>query len=223
MGKINELKVEQLKKLLRERDLATTGSRDQLIQRLSTYEDSDEVDIQDEAATKEAAQTPTITQLQEEMKQLREMMVQFLQTQNAASSSAPQAAEQATEQRANSNSAVAANGTAVERNGNEENILEDDGSALSTNIGATLRNRNSEQFSTSVNMRQASVKEISNTLPEFDPTNNASITVEQFIDRVNKVANAYKWEDKFLLLAVYTRLKGAARMWLDASPTMHIT
>ncbi|KAH8397362.1 hypothetical protein KR215_001217, partial [Drosophila sulfurigaster] len=41
-------------------------------------------------------------------------------------------------------------------------------------------------------MRQASVKEIANTLPEFDPSDENAISVNQFIDRVNKVVDAYQ-------------------------------
>ncbi|KAH8288903.1 hypothetical protein KR054_011664, partial [Drosophila jambulina] len=42
------------------------------------------------------------------------------------------------------------------------------------------------------NSRQASVKEIANTLPEYDPGDENSISVNQFIDRVNKVVGAYQ-------------------------------
>nr|XP_041633350.1 uncharacterized protein LOC121503198 [Drosophila kikkawai] len=40
------------------------------------------------------------------------------------------------------------------------------------------------------NFRQASVKEIANTLPEYDPGDENSISVNQFIDRVNKVVGS---------------------------------
>ncbi|XP_044317746.1 uncharacterized protein LOC123038119 [Drosophila rhopaloa] len=73
------------------------------------------------------------------------------------------------------------------------------------------------------NVRQASVKEIANTLPEYDPSDDSAISVDQFIDRVNKVVDAYQWDEKFLLLAIYTRLKGPAKMWLDSSPVLHTT
>ncbi|XP_062121981.1 uncharacterized protein LOC133835860 [Drosophila sulfurigaster albostrigata] len=69
--------------------------------------------------------------------------------------------------------------------------------------------------------RQASVKEIANTLPEFDPSDKNAITAKQFIDRVNKVVDAYNWDQKCLLLAIYTRLKGPAKMWLDSSSVVH--
>ncbi|KAM8707599.1 hypothetical protein ACLKA7_014690 [Drosophila subpalustris] len=88
-------------------------------------------------------------------------------------------------------------------------------------IPNTLDNESSQvsQFNTST--RQASVKEIAKTLPEFDPSDANAISVEQFIDRVDNVSNAYSWDDKFLLLAIYSQLKGPAKMWFDSSPVLH--
>ncbi|KAH8270743.1 hypothetical protein KR026_004751, partial [Drosophila bipectinata] len=42
------------------------------------------------------------------------------------------------------------------------------------------------------NVRHASVKEIADTLPEFDPGDENAISVHQFIDRVDKVVGAYR-------------------------------
>jgi len=84
-------------------------------------------------------------------------------------------------------------------------------------------NNESIPVQASNNVRQASVKEIANTLPEFDPSNDNAISVIQFIDRVKKVVDAYQWDEKFLLLAIYTKLKGPATMWLDSSPILHTT
>ncbi|KAL7745269.1 hypothetical protein ACLKA6_008313 [Drosophila palustris] len=90
-------------------------------------------------------------------------------------------------------------------------------------VGNTLDAANESiqvsQFNTST--RQASVKEIAKTLPEFDPSDTNAISVEQFIDRVDNVSNAYNWDDKFLLLAIYSQLKGPAKMWFDSSPVLH--
>ncbi|XP_026839328.1 uncharacterized protein LOC113564682 [Drosophila erecta] len=43
------------------------------------------------------------------------------------------------------------------------------------------------------------------------------------IDRVNKVVDAYQWDEKFVLLAIYTKLKCPANMWLDSSQILHTT
>ncbi|XP_017460837.1 PREDICTED: uncharacterized protein LOC108354156 [Rhagoletis zephyria] len=66
-----------------------------------------------------------------------------------------------------------------------------------------------------------SVKEIAETIPEFDPTNESSISVEQFVERVNSAIQAYQWEEKCLLLAVYSRLKGAAKLWLNSTEKLY--
>ncbi|KAL7731015.1 hypothetical protein ACLKA6_014236 [Drosophila palustris] len=71
-------------------------------------------------------------------------------------------------------------------------------------VGNTLDAANESiqvsQFNTST--RQASVKEIAKTLPEFDPSDTNAISVEQFIDRVDN-------------------LRGPAKMWFDSSPVLH--
>ncbi|KAH8240510.1 hypothetical protein KR032_004481, partial [Drosophila birchii] len=53
-------------------------------------------------------------------------------------------------------------------------------------------NRNTGDQAVNSPCRQASVKEIANTLPEYDPGDENSISVNQFIDRVNKVVDAYQ-------------------------------
>ncbi|XP_017464835.1 PREDICTED: uncharacterized protein LOC108358171 [Rhagoletis zephyria] len=66
-----------------------------------------------------------------------------------------------------------------------------------------------------------SVKEIAEAIPEFDPTNESSISVEQFVERVNSAIQAYQWEEECLLLAVYSRLKGAAKHWLNSTEKLY--
>ncbi|CAD6995211.1 unnamed protein product [Ceratitis capitata] len=67
-----------------------------------------------------------------------------------------------------------------------------------------------------------SVKEIAETIPDFDPTNDSSISVEQFVDRVSSAIEAYQWEEKCGLLAVYSPLKGAAKLWVNSTENMYI-
>ncbi|KAL7725688.1 hypothetical protein ACLKA6_013304 [Drosophila palustris] len=81
--------------------------------------------------------------------------------------------------------------------------------AVGNTLDAANESSKVSQFNTST--RQASVKEIAKTLPEFDPSDTNAISVEQFIDRV----------DKFLLLAIFSLLKGPAKMWFDLSPVLH--
>lgn len=60
--KTNELRVKHLKRLLRERGLSTSGSREDLILRLIEHENTDEIEF------------VTTAQLQLEMNDLREYM-----------------------------------------------------------------------------------------------------------------------------------------------------
>ncbi|XP_050339157.1 uncharacterized protein LOC126765591 [Bactrocera neohumeralis] len=188
-----------------------------------------QVDIQEINVTEESSEILTVAQLQQEMKQLREMMGQLLQAQNNGTGTASTQEVQTVQNAASNDSAVAVNGGAGVQSRATDAISTNDDSTVATNNNVTTRNQSNGiisangNISTNGNMRHASVKEIANTLPEFDPTNNASITVEQFIDRVDRVVEAYRWDEKFLLLAIYTRLRGVARMWLDASPTLHTT
>ncbi|KAM8718543.1 hypothetical protein ACLKA7_001708 [Drosophila subpalustris] len=91
--------------------------------------------------------------------------------------------------------------------------------AVGNTLDAAYESSQVSQFNTST--RQASVKEIAKTLPELDPSDTNAISVEQFIDRVDNVSNAYNWDDKFLLLAIYSQLKGPAKMWFNSSPVLH--
>lgn len=61
------------------------------------------------------------------------------------------------------------------------------------------------------------------TLPEYDPGKDSVFSVDQFIDRVNKAMHAYEWEDKYVLLAVRSKLKGPAKLCLDASKNFFMT
>ncbi|XP_067635211.1 uncharacterized protein [Eurosta solidaginis] len=76
-------------------------------------------------------------------------------------------------------------------------------------------------FITTTGRSGYSVKEIAETIPEFDPTNESSVSVEQFVERVNSAVQAYQWEEKCFLLAVYSRLKDAAKLWLDSTEKLY--
>jgi hypothetical protein len=199
MPMIVELKVDELRVLLRARNLASSGSRAELVQWLMEHEQSEEIEMptvglssqQEDAITSQAA---AISQLQGEMRELKNMMAQLvsMQTQN----------------------------TAVTGQANQP-INQQNNTVVNTEV--TSNERSCVGLATSNNMRQASVKEIANTLPEFDPSDDNAISVDQFVDRVNKVVDAYLWDEKFLMLAIYSRLKGPAKMWLDSSPILHTT
>ncbi|XP_041449446.1 uncharacterized protein LOC121404234 [Drosophila obscura] len=198
MVKIADLKVDQLRFLLRERNLAVSGSRAELVQRLIEFEKTEDVEMpqaagnisqhEEETLTSHAA---AISHMQNEMTELKNMMVQLviMQRQNAEATASGETAQ----------------------------------AAAATTNHQQIREENTEGRQATNYVRQASVKEIANTLPDYDPSDDNAISVDQFIDRVNRVVEAYQWDEKFLLLAIYTRLKGPAKMWLDSSPVLHTT
>lgn len=101
-----------------------------------------------------------------------------------------------------------------------------DAGVAQSNVNNQRTNENASPATQSVSTNAyvggfRSIKEIADMIPEFDPTNKQSLTVQQFVDRVGSVMNAYQLEEKCVLVAVYGRLKGVARVWLDAQPTVH--
>ncbi|XP_041451297.1 uncharacterized protein LOC121404945 [Drosophila obscura] len=168
MVKIADPKVDQLRFLLRERNLAVSGSRAELVQRLIEFEKTEDVEMpqatgnisqhEEETLTSHAA---AISHMQNEMTELKNMMVQLviMQRQNAE---------------------------------------------------ATASGETAQAAAATTNQQQIREEKIGYQLP-------------QFIDRVNRVVEAYQWDEKFRLLAIYTRLKGPAKMWLDSSPVLHTT
>lgn len=87
----------------------------------------------------------------------------------------------------------------------------------------TLQSLLSTQTRDSPTRNKYSIKEIADTLPEYDPSKDSVFSVDQFIDRVNKAMHAYEWEDKYVLLAVRSKLKGPAKLCLDASKNFFMT
>lgn len=101
--------------------------------------------------------------------------------------------------------------------------------SLTTAVGAVVQAPvNIQPKETSVDQNQStfsgtarslySVKEIAESIPEFDPTDMQSITAEHFVERVNAAINAYKWDEKGLMLAVFGKMKelqncGLMRPW----------
>lgn len=54
-------------------------------------------------------------------------------------------------------------------------------------------------------------------LPEFDPAKATGLTADRWVRRVEGVADAYGWDQSLLLAYVTTKLKGAARQWMDCN------
>ncbi|XP_067614932.1 uncharacterized protein [Eurosta solidaginis] len=185
--KIASLTVQQLKDFLSEKNLKTTGTKAELMLRLSEVLRSDEIEMCSQNIVDEELETTQSQNgsLQEQINELKEMLsgvVNALTQMSATSVSQPR-------------------------------------SVISIPV---VGNVNEMSSMTSVHNRY-SVKEIAETIPDFDPTNYLALTAEQFIERVNSAMNAYVWEEKCVLLAVYSRMKGVARLWLDGQQSLFAT
>ena len=58
-------------------------------------------------------------------------------------------------------------------------------------------------------------KEIMDILPEFNPNDDKGLTASEWIRRVEKLKNFYKWVDALLLISIGPKLKGNARLWYE--------
>lgn len=59
--------------------------------------------------------------------------------------------------------------------------------------------------------------DMSGALPEFDPV-KSTITIDQWIDKVEKYAVLYEWDDVAMQHFALAKLTGVARMWRDSLP-----
>jgi len=204
--------------------------------RLIEFEQSEDVELpaavginmqQEETMS---AQSAAISQLQNEMKELKDMLAQLVTVQIGNAAPAHAGNQQQHQKIYLDINEINNESIPVQATNNVRQM----GNAAPAHAGNQQQhqiidldineiNNESIPVQATNNVRQASVKEIANTLPEFDPNDDHAISVNQFIDRVNKVADAYQWDEKFLLLAIYTKLKGPAKMWLDSSPILHTT
>lgn len=202
--------MEELKQLLREREMPTSGTKAELIQRLSSLLGTDEISDDDNDVFEEMSSTITpsigyhpnsslmqqnndnVINLQRQVDELRSMLA----------------------------SAISVMQTFSQVPGFQHNVPRNVQSA--TDVEQSLNNATTSNVSSSSRPNNnCSVREIAETIPEFDPTNESSLSVEQFVERVESAIQAYQWEEKCLLLAVYSRIKGAARLWLDSLQNLH--
>lgn len=62
------------------------------------------------------------------------------------------------------------------------------------------------------------VREIAEMLPEFDPADKTNGCATKFIRRVRDLQDVYKWEERLLVFAAQSKLRGFARTWSDSNP-----
>ncbi|CAD7078596.1 unnamed protein product [Hermetia illucens] len=112
-----------------------------------------------------------------------------------------------------------------------DNEIEDNDDDLRQTVSAfrdiepTLRRRNETMTST----RQPTAeyvfqpRDVIGILPTFDPLDDVSPSAEQFIDRIEKLAQVYHWEEYLVLFAAQAKLEGPAKRWIDGLQTTFAT
>ncbi|XP_036318773.1 uncharacterized protein LOC118733478 [Rhagoletis pomonella] len=65
--------------------------------------------------------------------------------------------------------------------------------------------------------RRSVVREINDILPDFNPCKE-DMTSMQFVERVEQLKDAYRWNDSVLLFAIQSKFKGVAKLWVDSQP-----
>lgn len=56
-------------------------------------------------------------------------------------------------------------------------------------------------------------------IPDFHPIKQ-SVTSIQFVDKIEKLRQLHGWSDDTILFAVHHKMKGVAKLWIDALPVM---
>lgn len=57
----------------------------------------------------------------------------------------------------------------------------------------------------------AHVREVVALLLEFNPTSSSSLNARPFINHVDILRNAYRWNDEILVFAIQQKMQGAAK------------
>lgn len=103
-----------------------------------------------------------------------------------------------------------------------ENALADRELAITQReVSFTLQHRGASTPN-GISIRPFSLRDISDILPEFDSDSPASVDCTQFVDRVTRLFNAYGWDERMLVLAAQSKLRGNAKIWADTSDQLKL-
>ena len=78
-----------------------------------------------------------------------------------------------------------------------------------------LRTRSDLQFVNNVSNQSLHLKpsDIANLLPSYEPTALTSLNAIQFIKKIEKLRQIYSLDDRMILIALTSKLQGAAQIW----------
>ena len=67
-----------------------------------------------------------------------------------------------------------------------------------------------------MNHTRYGLRDISDVLPEFDPTCPIGLSAVHWVSRVDSLIKIYSWDSKVVVLATATKLRGPAKHWHEA-------
>lgn len=68
--------------------------------------------------------------------------------------------------------------------------------------------------------RHFTIREISDSLPEFIPMDAVNGDAARFVKRIRDLQAVYEWDEKLLLFAAQSRLRAQAKIWNDNHVTV---
>lgn len=96
----------------------------------------------------------------------------------------------------------------------ERTLLERERSLAASSAGATPQQDQRPQ-------RRFTIREIADILPEFNPIDKSVNSADKFIKRIRDLASVYDWDQKLVLFAAQSKLKGFAKSWNDNSSVVY--
>ncbi|CAD7085776.1 unnamed protein product [Hermetia illucens] len=215
---IADLTCPVLRKLLRDRELRSAGRKPYLVKRLIDSEGSDEIELSDNE----------IEDNDDDLRQTVSALVENVASIMAAIKNGQVGVPPVPPVPPVLSAVLPQDDDAIAEAHHQRtpfNITAPTHSTAFGDIEPTLRRRNETMTST----RQPTAeyvfqpRDVIGILPKFDPLDDVSPSAEQFIDRIEKLAQVYHWEEYLVLFAAQAKLKGPAKRWIDGLQTTFAT
>ncbi|XP_037909933.1 uncharacterized protein LOC119650855 [Hermetia illucens] len=215
---IADLTCPVLRKLLRDRELRSAGRKPDLVKRLIDSEGSDEIELSDNE----------IEDNDDDLRQTVSALVENVASIMAAIKNGQVGVPPVPPVPPVPSAVLPQDDDAMAEAHHQRtpfNITAPTHSTAFGDIEPTLRRRNETMTST----RQPTAeyvfqpRDVIGILPTFDPLDDVSPSAEQCIDRIEKLAQVYHWEEYLVLFAAQAKLKGPAKRWIDGLQTMFAT
>ncbi|XP_037903934.1 uncharacterized protein LOC119647195 [Hermetia illucens] len=215
---IADLTCPVLRKLLRDRELRSAGRKPDLVKRLIDSEGSDEIELSDNE----------IEDNDDDLRQTVSALVENVASIMAAIKNGQVGVPPLPPVPSVPSAVLPQDDDAIAEAHHQRtpfNITAPTHSTAFGDIEPTLRRRNETMTST----RQPTAeyvfqpRDVIGILPTFDPLDDVSPSAEQFIDRIEKLAQVYHWEEYLVQFAAQAKLKGPAKRWIDGLQTTFAT